>query len=78
MAASWDGNTNGTGCVVDIGEEKTSITPIQDMVVIPFAIKSIPIDGKEVTQFIIEEESLFLLMIYTLLQFKSKKGIALL
>ena len=41
-----------TGVVVDVGDGATHIVPVADGYVIGSSIKSIPISGKDVTQFV--------------------------
>lgn len=41
-----------TGVVVDVGDGATHVVPVADGYVIGSSIKSIPIAGKDVTQFI--------------------------
>lgn len=41
-----------TGVVVDVGDGATHIVPVADGYVIGSSIRSIPITGKDVTQFI--------------------------
>jgi len=41
-----------TGVVVDVGDGATHIVPVADGYVIGSSIKSVPISGKDVTQFV--------------------------
>jgi actin-related protein 3 len=41
-----------TGVVVDVGDGATHIVPVADGYVIGSSIRSIPITGKDVTQFV--------------------------